>query len=175
MLKMIIADSRPDLLAIWSKVFSSINRVFFINADNPTLMQLPEVDAELMRGVFAHERYGGTPKPGESQILSSKGEVGVPPWLITTAPFAAHIEKVYLPDGTIDFQIVQNENLTPEEEEYIVFKKAFECIEKFNTSHEVEKIGTLGFHLWFLNIPRGDPIKEAEACRTAYLEFYNET
>jgi hypothetical protein len=175
MLKMIIADSRPDLLAIWAKVFSGIHRVFFVNVDVSTLMELPEVDAELMRGVFAHERYGGKHKTGESQILSSKGEFGVPPWVVTTASFAAHFEKVYLPDGTIDFQIVQNESLTPEEEEYIVFKKAFECIEKFNESHEKEKIRTLGFHLWFLNIPRGDSIKEAEACRTAYLEFYNKT
>jgi hypothetical protein len=172
MLKLIIADFRPELIAIWADVFSDIERVFLMNSDVPTLMGLPEIDAVLMRSIFAHERYGGIHKIGESQILSSQGEFGIPPWVVTTAPFAGHFEEGLQPDGTWGMNIVQNEKLTSEEEDYIVFNKAFVCIEKFNRGYEEPKIQTLGFHLWFLNFPRGEPIKEAEAVCRAYLELY---
>jgi hypothetical protein len=172
MLKLIIADFRPELIATWADVFSGIERVFFIDSDVPTLMGLPEIDAVLMMGMFAHERYGGSPKTGESQILSNQGEFGIPPWVVTTAAFAGHFEEGLQPDGTWGTNIVQNEKLTPEDEDYIVFNKAFVCIENFNKGCEEPKIQTLGFHLWFLNFPRAEPTKEAEAVRRAYLEIY---
>ena len=169
-LRLIIAATIPELFSTWSKVFSNIEKTRVLDLDIQTLHRLPELDAELLMSWLVHERYGGTSKTGQSQILSTRGELGMPPWVITTAPFAAHLEKHRQPDGSIGVEIVQNEKLTPEEEDYIVFSKVFKRIAEFNQQDVELKIKTLGFSLDLLRFRRGELHKEAEAVRQAYLE-----
>ncbi len=171
-LRLLIADTRPEILAIWSDVFCNIKDISVVNTDTHALAASAKIDAELLTGWLAHERYGGKPSRGISQILSTGGEAGMPPWVVTTSPFAAHLEKTIQPNGSKEVILVQDQVLTPEEEDHIVFGKVFESIDQFNESNEDAKIQTLGFDLKLLNIPRGDPRKEAEAIRSAYVERY---
>lgn len=169
-LRLIIAENRPKFFSIWVEIFSNIQEVVVLDGDARTLYGISDLDAELMRGIFAHERYGGKPKIGESQILNTKGESGMPSWVVTTASFAAHMEKRRQLDGSLRVEIIQNEELLPEEEDYIVFSKVFESIKQFNKSQE-PKIRKLGFDPRFLNFPRGELRKEVEAVRRAYIEY----
>lgn len=172
-LKLIILDSRPKLLSIWSEVFSDINESFFINTDVQTLMSLPEIDAVLIISMFAHERYGGISKIGESQVLENKVDPMIPQWIVTTSHFAAHFEESIAMRKRNRFEIISDKKYTPEEESYIVAKNVFKSIQNFNERFEKPEINTLGFHLGFLNYPMGEPRKEAEAVHKAYLEnFY---
>ena len=99
------------------------------------MMERPGIDAELMMGMFAHERYGGSPAPGVSQILSTRGEPGMPPWVITTAPLPGHVEERRRPDGTIEHVIAPDEPLTPEQEAYAQFTTVFRRIQEFNAGN----------------------------------------
>ncbi|MEJ1929428.1 hypothetical protein WDZ92_04005 [Nostoc sp. NIES-2111] len=153
MLKLIVADSNLKLLSTWSEVFQGIPEVMFMNIDFKSLVKLPIIDVVLIRWVFAHERYGGTPRIGQSQILSANGEAGMPPWIVTTVPF-------------------RSDTTPPSEEyDYVEFSKVFESIEQFNKTNKESMIQTLGFELSFLYSFRGElPYKEAKAVRKAYLE-----
>lgn len=156
MMKLIIVDSDSCLLSIWSEVFRGIPEIVFMNIDFKTLITLPEVDAVLVRWIFAHERYGGTPRTGQSQILSTNRENGMPPWVVTTPPFRSEASPL------------------PEEYDYTEFSKVFESIEQFNQTNKEYKIQTLGFELRFLYGFRGKPsYKEIEAVKKAYLEHCN--
>jgi hypothetical protein len=114
-----------------------------------------EVNAVLMRGIFAHERYGGAPKIGESKIISTHGENEMPPWVVTTPAFQ------------------QNNIPTVEEYDYYEFSKVFESIAQFNRSNEEPKICTLGFEVSFLYGFRSESPynKEAKQIHKAYLEY----
>lgn len=154
MLKLIIADFNSDLLSAWSEVFQGISEVEFIKADFQNLIRYPELDAVVIRWIFAHERYGGNPKMGESQILSTHGEIGIPQWVVATPSFPVTI------------------TYTPEEYEYHVFSKVFESIERFNKTNQESKIQNLGLPLGFLYGFRSKPpYKEAETVRTTYLKY----
>ncbi len=169
-LKLIISDRRFELLSVWREVFVDIEEVRFLEMDSYSSIRLPEADAVLMMGMFAHERYGGKPIVGESQILSTKGALDMRPWVVTTVPLAAHFGTVTDPNGSKRFGIVPDQRMAPDQELYIQFSTVFERIKKFNKGPEEPKIRTLVFDLEFLNIPRGEPRKEAEAVRRAYIE-----
>jgi hypothetical protein len=165
-LKLVIADERPEIITAWSKVFADMPEVTVLHSDIHTLRASPNIDAELMMGMFAHERLGGSPRPGKSQILSTRGEPGLPPWVVTTAPFAAHIELGH--DG--EYTVVQDRQLTIEEEDYIVFSEVFRRVREFNADQEQPQIRTLSIPLEFLNFPRSDAHSEAQSILKAYLE-----
>ena len=171
-LKLIIAEQRSDIISILSEVFQEILEVTIQNIDFITLRTQPEIDALLMLGMFDRERYGGNSQVGQSQIMSTEGEQGMPPWVVTTVPFAGRLEKQYQPDGTVKNKIVEVEKLSVEDKAYIVFDKVFKKIEDFNEKKLEVKIKTLGFELKFLNFPLGEPYKEIEAMRRAYIENY---
>lgn len=157
-LKLIIVDLNSNLLSAWSEVFQGFSEVVAMNIDFKTLVRNPEVNAVLIRWVFAHERYGGTPVIGQSQILSTNREIGMPCWVVTTPPF--------------------NINVTtrPNDYDYAEWSKVFESIEQFNKTNKDSRIQTLGFELSFLYGFRSDLLyKEAEAARIAYLDNYNKT
>ncbi|QIZ34187.1 hypothetical protein [Saccharopolyspora sp. ASAGF58] len=44
-------------------------------------------DAILIKFYLAHDRYGGTPKPGVSQVLPNSRNDGLPALIVTTLPF----------------------------------------------------------------------------------------
>jgi hypothetical protein len=183
-LTLTIAEHRPEFYSSWSEVFTNVQNVVILHSNAQVLSSVPNLDAEIMMGMIAHERYGGRSKAGESQILSTRGEPEMPPWVVTTAPFAEYSENRQQPDGSTKTVIVRYEDLLLEEHDYICFNKIFERIEQFNQQDQEPKIKTLGFGAEFLNfpridftgrnLPRGDLRKEAEAVRLAYLEHYVE-
>lgn len=154
MLKLIIVDLDSNLLFSWSEVFRGISEVVFINIDFKTLVKYPDVNAVLIRWIFAHERYGGIPKISQSQILSTNGETEMTPWVVTTSPFGFDTKP------------------SPEEYDRTEFSRVFESIEQFNQTDKIPKIQTLGFELSFLyGFRNKSPYKEAETVRKAYLEY----
>jgi hypothetical protein len=172
-LKLILVESRPQLFKIWSEIFSGFQNVLVLAATANIAFKSQKIDAELMRGIFAHERYGGKPTAGESQVLSTRGEVEMSPWIITTASIPGHIEKHQQKNGSFHVEIIPDKKITPEEECYILFSKAFEAIEKFNHNNQEKKINILGASLDFLNFPIGNPKKEASKALQAYSEHYS--
>jgi hypothetical protein len=173
-LRLVIAENRPLLFKIWSEVFSHVQSVTILNGTAHALFESQKIDAELMRSIFAHERYGGKQKVGESQILSTKGESGMAPWVVTTAPFPAHIERWQQSNSSFEMRIVQDNEISPEEESYILFKKAFERIKIFNQENKTQQIKALGIDLQFLDFPFQDAQRESKLALKAYSEFYNE-
>ncbi len=68
-----LGEERKKLFDIGYEVFLDIPEVKILNSRILHFVESEKIDAELMRGIFAHERYGGMPKIGESQILSTRG------------------------------------------------------------------------------------------------------
>jgi hypothetical protein len=156
-LKLIIADLDSNLLSAWSEIFKGVSEISFKNINFRTLVNCSEVNAVLLRGIFAHERYGGTPKIGESQIISTHGENEMPPWVVTTPD---------LPQNTI---------ATVEEYDYYEFSKVFESIAQFNRSSKEPKICTLGFEISFLYGFRSElNYQEIKQVRKAYFEYFHD-
>lgn len=158
MLKLIIVDLDANLLSAWAEILQDFSEIVFINADFKTLAKKPEVNAILLKNIFAYERYGvGIPKRDESEIFSTRGETGMPPWVVATPFFSKDV------------------TYTPEEQDYIEFSRVFESIKRFNKTDKVPLIKTLGFQISLLygfrsTIPDK---KEPEDLRRAYLQHYN--
>jgi hypothetical protein len=169
LLQLLIAEPRVEQRTIWEDIFRTISGVTVLSDDARTLMRRKDLDAVLMPSVLA-ERYGEWPEVGRSHVLSTRGDPGMPPWVVTTAPFAAHLEKHIQPDGSVQFRVVRNEPMSPEEETYVVLTKAFEAIVQFNQSSPTLPIRSLGIAPQILNFGK-ELRKEAEAVRRAYLEY----
>lgn len=169
-LELVIADESPSVLSEWAEVFREVEGVAFLDANFQTLCDRPALDAVLLMGRHAHERYGGRPTPGRSEVLNTKGEAGMPPWVVTKAPFVGHIERRTRPDGSSVDVIVTDHELTHEDEAYVVCVKAFERIKEFNRSAGDPGIRSLGLEIESVHSPYGEHRKEAEAVRKAYVE-----
>ena len=168
-LRMVIGEIRPEFRAVWREAFRDIEDVDVLEIDVPSLMRLPKADAMLMMGMFAHERYGGKPRPWESQVLSSQGEANMPPWIVTAPAIAAQLGQKRLPSDT---DLIPDAILSHEEEDYMTFSKIFDRIDAFNSNSETPRIRILAFSQEFINMPRDDVLSEAMAVRRAYLEHY---
>lgn len=155
-LKLIIGDLDFNLLCAWSKVLQGIPEIVFLNVDFQAIAKNPEVKAILLKNIFAYERYGvGMPKIGESEVLSTCRETGMPPWVVATPFFSKDV------------------TYAPEEYDYIEFSRVFESIKRFNKTDKKPKIETLGFQISFL-YGLGSTIpdkKEPEGLRRAYLQY----
>ena len=169
-IKLFIAENRPAFFQIWADAFRGVGSVLVLNEQVSLSRTTTKVDAEIMRGIFAHERYGGMFKVGRSQILSTKGDPQMPPWVATTPPFSGHLETRVQPDGTLRATVVPDKIRLPEEEEYIAFSEVFDEVERFNSGHHEPKITSLSFSPEFLGIPRHDIHSEIGAIKKAYLD-----
>jgi len=167
-IQLLIAELNESRRKKWEKAFYEIERVAVRKCNAKDLMACPDVDAMLMIGMLAHERFGGKSQIGKSQVLSTRGKTGMPRWVVTTAPSPAHFEKKQV-DGIMRSVLVPDQQLSPAEETYAVFVRAFEAIEEFNNRNQ-DKIQTLGFEPEFLNF-RGEIADEIAAVRKAYLDF----
>lgn len=171
MLKLVIADDSAHTLKNWSNVFSEIDTIYTLESNIPTCMSLPNIDAVLMMGMFAHQRYGGQPKMGESQVLSTQGASGMPKFVVTTPPFPAHL-KNQNSAGQQEIISAPNERISTDEETYILFTKVFECVNQFNKLYRETLLQTLAIHLSFLNFSQNQTDVEAKAALRAYREIY---
>lgn len=167
-IRLLVADRRESLLAEWKDAFAGVPQVEFRLLAPGDLGRIPGVDAELLPGMLAHERFGGVPRPGVAQILSSGGALSLAPWIVTVPFRPASLESVAHPDDedgelNIPFPIPPLEG-----EIYTTFAEVFGRVLSFNL--EQERIRTLGIHLEVINAPLGDPREEALAVRRAYLD-----
>lgn len=166
--KIIVLEKRKIYLPTWQQVFAKVSCVLVVDDEIQSYRGNPRVDAEIMRSLFAHERYGGKSIVGESQILSSKGDEIATPWIITTPPFPAHLQKIPQRVDGANAVIVKDNEMPIERETYEVFSKIFLKIKAFNSSAEVSRINTVFFGAKFLNIPRLEPRLEITAIKEAY-------
>src|SRR2546423_5697388 len=97
--QVLIAVPDPVLRGIWESVFKDVTGVNILDADFRGLCSMPVLDAVLMLGAFAHERYGGHPRRGESSVLDTGGEPGMPMLVVTIAGLPAQFEQREEPDG----------------------------------------------------------------------------
>src|SRR5947208_12172117 len=112
-IKLLINESRDAYFQLWADAFKDIDTVTVISEPVSSTMIKEKADAEIMRGIFAHERYGGSSKVGKSQILTTGGEANVPPWVITTVPFSGRVETERHADGTLRAKIVPDKIRRP--------------------------------------------------------------
>ena len=168
MFSLYIAEPNPEHHVVWREVFAQSKNVEILDCDIRALLSLPGLDAALMLGALIHERFGGVMKLGESQIVSSHGKAGMPHWFVTTAPFEASIRWRQDGETSSGVEIVQKEAVSPAEETYIVFTKAFKRISEFNRDNP-NPIMSLGFEPEALNL-RDDFQKEVQAVYSAYIE-----
>ena len=118
----------------------------------------PEVDAFLLLSAWAHERYGGVPKPGLAQVISTRGEPGSPEWVVTTAPRPARLgaRGQVMPIGG---------PIGPRE----CYAKVFGAIWRFNTGGDRVRIKQLGIHFGFLGIAKSGFRTELDGLVAALL------
>ena len=171
-LHLLINERRPALRSQWSDALRGVTSVRLISVHLQELMAMPEVDAIVMMGMFAHERYGGMPVPGRSQILDTGGDARVPPWVVSTAPLAASARPV--PVDTTRIEIVPQRPLEPEQQEYLGFREVFGRILEFNEGGTEDRIGTLAVDCEFIRFPLREeqPRGEMEALLKAYHEYW---
>jgi hypothetical protein len=77
-MKIIITSRNAETIETWQRVIPVDPAVSFETA----LRAEGTVDAVLMAGVFAHQRYGGRPGAREAQIIDNRREDGWPPLVI---------------------------------------------------------------------------------------------
>ncbi|WP_155989064.1 hypothetical protein [Nocardiopsis sp. CNT312] len=72
---------------MWSRLLSKMPSVEFIDGSTGSI----HADVFVMSGVWAFDRYGGSPKREEAQILPNARDDGLPDWIIVP-PFLPVVE-----------------------------------------------------------------------------------
>jgi len=171
MFRLFLAERRPRVWSILQDVFNREEGVVLCREAPSTFIHRQDLDALVMPGWYAHERFGGVPIAGVAQIVSTRNRSTMPPWIVTTPPFAAHIVL----DDTENAKVVRDDvTLSLERENFIVFARVFEAIEHFNAS-SLPQILRLGCALEVLRIPDmdasdADMKNEIAGIRSAYHE-----
>ncbi len=150
MLKLLVSDARKEIREIWEG-FKKIDGGQILDMNISKLLANPDIDAILMQGIYAHERYGGHFIEGKSQVLRTHSEPAMPPWVVTTPPLKVGKLRETLGEKGKNSQC----NLSSAEEIYTIFREVLLAIDDFNTNHS-SKINVLGVELDFLNLLRGD-------------------
>lgn len=155
MLNLIIADTNIELLSAWSEYFKCFPEVTFENTSFSDLFLSSEnIDAIIMRWIFAHERYGGEIVKNKSRIIHTNEKQKVVPFVVTIPP---------LDDSILDL-----------DRDYFEFKCIFQAVIKHNKSEERHKIENLAFCIDFLYGYRDHiPYTEAKSAYKAYFEYRN--
>lgn len=151
-MRMLIAERRRDVLEVWQDVFRGLDAIRVVDCSGRELAA-SGVDAELLPGWVAHERYGGRPRISESQVLSTRRARAMPPLVVAVAP-------------------LDRDDMGAEEVVAFIFRQAFSCIRKFNAASQTGRISTLAVDLKLLNRPQGDVRGEAEAVLLEYSRAF---
>lgn len=140
--KLIVAAEREDQAAIWLDVMKDVDTVKVRRLPFAQLEQIQEMDAEILPGMFAHERYGGGPGLGESQILSTANlsewhtapDYRIPPWVVTPPPMTIK-DGLLLLKGEPDIYFTQDA-IGQSQAVYHSFKRIFAVIDAANANIE---------------------------------------
>jgi hypothetical protein len=167
-LQLVIAENRSAKALIWREVLQDHLPVQVLEISPPQLHSIKGLDAVLLEGLLIHERYGGIPQIGVSQVISTQGEPGMPPWVVTPPPFPANGKWEYGPDGSMYWSSDEKEEWD-QQKVYQVFQSVFSAIEQFNKIN-TRGIHTLGFRANSLFFT-GDSRSDAVAVKQAYLDW----
>ena len=165
--QLVIAEPDATRRVQWEKAFRDLAGVSIMNAAIRELMARPDLDAVVMTSILAHERFGGVPEVGKSQVLNTKGHPRMPRWVVTTAPAAGRLTETDA-GGSRGRALVPVEPLSRAADAYRVFAAALSAIHDFNAHHS-EQIRTVGFEPQFLNFdPK--PAAEIQGVYRAYVD-----
>jgi hypothetical protein len=161
---LVIAEADASKAAVWAKAFRDVRSAEIKQMSPPELNDLPGLDMEVVPAFLAHERYGGRPEAGAAHVLSTRGEEGMPPWVIATP-----VARVVGPrDGIqlVDFGRANRSAAGLYEEFSQVFCTARRFMAESGTEHIM-----LGFSPCLFGLDE-DLYANAEAIRRAYLECF---
>lgn len=169
---LVIAVEREEQAVIWADIVRDVASIEIHRISHSQLEQM--IDAEVLPGIFAHERYGGSPQYGKSQMLSTeyispwhkKPENRIPAWVVTTPPFALKDDCLVIPDKP---EVSFTRDITGQSQEvYYSFKCIFTAIENANTAGN-SCIKSVGFSAGLIYIYY-DVKVVAESVKRAYVD-----
>jgi hypothetical protein len=155
---LVITAQRTETLGTWQPVFEDCADVVCqrgLRAGSP-------VDAVLMAGLFALERYGGRPSFEHAQILENRRGDG---WhaLIVVPP-----TRPMTKDARGDWKVrADYEGIHPV---YFAASRSFQAIAEWNETHEVP-ISAVEVNLPLMNMDRPVDDSSARAFKAAYEEY----
>jgi hypothetical protein len=89
--KLLVAEGRPEFHDTWQRLCFGL-KVELLSMDIRGLLDR-SIDAIVVPGWIAHERIGGKPELGRSQVLTNSGVIGKARWVVTPPLFAADSEQ----------------------------------------------------------------------------------
>lgn len=140
--KLVVAEPRSEFRPVWQRLCAGLT-VEVLDIDIRGLLER-HLDAVVVPGWVAHERVGGKPEIGRSQVLSnSAGVVGKARWVVTTPPFAADTKQA-------EDHGVPKWPEQPEQQGFETFSRVLAAVEEHNST-SADKIESVGFEPEFLN------------------------
>lgn len=160
--KLVVAEPRSEFRPIWERLCAGLN-IEVLDIDIRGLLD-KQIDAVIVPGWVAHERVGGKPELGRSQVLSnSAGAVGKARWVVTTPPFAMDIEQA-------EAHGVPEWPEQPEQQGFETFSRVLAAVEEHNSTDE-DRIETVGFEPEFLNFSNAYDQEARGAIRAVQLHL----
>jgi len=140
--KVVVAEPRSEFHPVWQRLRAGL-AVDVLETDIRGLLDR-ELDAVVVPGWVAHERIGGKPELGRSQVLSnSAGALGKAKWVVTTPPFAVDTKQAQ--EHGVPMWPEQ-----PEQQGFETFSRVLAAIEEHNSTR-ADRIESVGFEPEFLN------------------------
>jgi hypothetical protein len=169
--RLFVAERRQEFRDFWQRIFADVGWFTLMDCDFVSLASRADVDAVLLPGVFVHERFGGAPIVGVSQVLSTRSIAGWPPWAVTTAPLAATWKICTLPGGTLGLDVREVEPLSSEVKVHRMFTECLRAICTFNEGRQEAPIRCLGLHPETAGLPlvSSSACAETAAVRRAWV------
>ncbi|MFG2931920.1 hypothetical protein [Streptomyces achromogenes] len=136
----LITSKSSETIRSWQSVFPRFDEIEFVESYPRSL----RADAICMSGVYALERYGGTPRNDVAQILDNLRNDGLPSLVVV--PPSRPLRRTAA--GTLE---VVPEFAT-ESPAYYATSRAFEAMERWNSRNDSSKIETVVFDLPLLGM-----------------------
>ncbi len=166
MVKCILIEDRQSVLEVMHKYFATSKLVEIFNGTMRECIQHYALDALVMDGQFAHERYGGSPKKGVAHILRTTDHIPFPRWVITMPP-------LHMIQASSGFSVIYrtDKKSTLEEDGYVKFDIICKEIIAFNIAYPDARIERIGIDCEISYFPvSNNPeeiIKEIQGMRQA--------
>lgn len=115
----VLASVAPSTLEEWQHALGDLPGLDFRLGAGSAVSQ--DCDAQIVKFYHAHDRYGGTPEVGKSQVLANTRNDGSPAIIVATPPFASG------PEVTDPAELA--------ERMYFTFSSCFNEIARLNTTN----------------------------------------
>jgi hypothetical protein len=174
MVKLLFFDTRSPVLSAWRELFAGTEHIVASTRERDAAVTRADGDAMAMPAVVAHERYGGSPIVGRSQVLDGgadgKRDGHNPRWIVTTVPFPAELQLVS-ENGEMSWKIVQTHKLSRWRETYLTFRGMLRAVEDFNEVYDYKHISTITIDLEYIGMSNEYAADEASSARIAATNY----